>query len=191
MLKAITIGAAVLAVIIAGILAYAATRPDRFAVERSIVIAAPAETIFPFINDLRSFNSWNPFDKKEGIKGDFSGPPAGKGARYSFDSRRAGTGSIEIIDTAPPTRVSMRLLMSKPMAADNRVTFLLEPLGGPAADPVAKQTRVTWRMEGASPFIGKLVQVFLDMDKMVGGEFATGLADLKALAERPAAAATR
>jgi hypothetical protein len=183
MLKAIAIGAAALAVIIAAVLAYAATRPDRFEVQRSISVRAPAETIFPLINDLRAFNSWNPFDKKEGIKASFSGPQAGKGARYAFESRQAGTGSIEIIDNAPPNRVTMRLLMSKPLAADNRVTFLLEPQG----DTAAKETRVTWRMEGDTPFIGKVIQVFLNMDKMVGGEFETGLADLKGLAERPAA----
>lgn len=184
MLKAITIGAAALAVIIAGVLAYAATRPDRFAVQRSITIRAPAEALFPLINDLRAFNSWNPFDKQEGIKASFEGPQAGKGARYAFDSRQAGTGSIEIVDTAPPARVVMRLLMTKPLAADNRVTFLLEQVG----DPASKQTRVTWRMEGDSPFVGKLIQVFLDMDKMVGSQFETGLADLKALAERPTSA---
>jgi hypothetical protein len=74
--------------------------------------------------------------------------------------------------------------MTKPLAADNRVTFLLEQVG----DPASKQTRVTWRMEGDSPFVGKLIQVFLDMDKMVGSQFETGLADLKALAERPTSA---
>jgi hypothetical protein len=45
---------------VAGILAYAATRPDAFQLARSIMIDAPPEKIFALINDLRRFNTWNP-----------------------------------------------------------------------------------------------------------------------------------
>jgi len=177
MLKIIAIGAAVVVGIIAVVLAYAATRPDRFQIQRSTSIRASADRIFPLINDLRAFNSWNPFEKKDpNGKGTYAGPPSGAGAGYAFESTQAGTGRLEIVDIAAPSRVTMRLIMLKPLHADNRVDFTLEPQGD--------ATRVTWAMDGQVPFVGKVIHLFVDMDKMVGWDFEAGLADLKALTEK-------
>ena len=177
MLKTSMTAVAALAVVIAAVLAYAATRPDRFQVARSTSIQASAEKIFPLINDLHSFNSWNPFATMDpDQKGTYSGPPSGKGAGYAFESAKAGSGRIEIADAAPPSRVTMKLIMTRPLQADNRVAFTLEPQG--------EATRVTWAMDGEVPFIGKVIHLFLDMDKMVGQQFAAGLAELKVKAER-------
>jgi len=177
MLRIITIVVSAVAALVAAVLAYAATRPDRFEVQRSTSIQASAEKIFPLIDNLRTFNAWNPFDRKDpNIKGTYSGPDSGKGAAYAFESNQTGTGRIEIADTAPPSRVTMRLTMIKPLAAENRVQFILQPQGN--------ATHVTWAMDGDVPFIGKLIHLFVDMDRMVGQEFAAGLAELKARAER-------
>ena len=178
MLRTLAMGTTAVAAILAAVLAYAATRPDHFQVQRSIVINASAERIFPQINDLHAFNRWNPFDRKGDIKGSYSGPTSGRGAGYDFDGREVGTGRIEIVDVAAPSKVGMRLTMIKPVAADHRVSFLLEPQGD--------GTRVTWAMDGSVPFVGKLIHLVLNMDKMVGREFETGLADLKVLVERQA-----
>ncbi|MFL5043518.1 MAG: SRPBCC family protein [Xanthobacteraceae bacterium] len=176
-MKIFRIAVSVVAAAIAAVLAYAATQPDRFEVQRSTSIRASAERIFPFINDLRTFNTWNPFDKKDpNVKGTYSGPESGKGAAYAFESSQAGTGRIEIADTAAPSRVTMKLSMTKPLAADNRVQFILQPQGD--------TTYVTWAMDGDVPFVGKLIHLFVDMDRMVGQEFANGLAELKVKAER-------
>jgi hypothetical protein len=176
-LKTIVTSLAVIVVLIAVVAAYAATQPDQFKIQRSASIKAPAETIFPLINDLRVMNSWNPFDKQDpDIKGSYSGPAAGKGARYAFESRQAGTGSLEIVDTAVPSRVSMRLVMTRPLAADNRVDFTIEPQGS--------ATLVTWAIRGESPFLAKVLHLVFNMDKMVAGQFEKGLADLKAIAEK-------
>jgi hypothetical protein len=176
-MKIVAIVPSLIAVAVAVVLVFAATRPDRFEVRRSASIRAPADKIFPLINDLRAFNTWNPFDKKDpSVKGNYSGPESGKGAAYAFESSQAGSGRLEIAEAAPPSRVTMRLVMSKPLAADNRVQFTLQPQGD--------ATRVTWAMDGDVPFVGKIIHLFVDMDKMVGQEFAAGLADLKAQAER-------
>jgi hypothetical protein len=176
MFKILTIGAVLVAVMIGGVLAYASTLPDRFQVQRSLSIRASPDKIFPLINDLHAFNTWNPFDKKDpSIKGNYSGPASGTGAIYAFESGIAGTGRVEILGAAAPSKVTMRLLMSKPIAADNRVTFTLEPEGD--------ATQVTWTMDGGLPFVGKLIHLVINMDKMVGNDFDSGLADLKALAE--------
>jgi len=177
MLKTITIAAGVVVAAIVVVLAYAATRPDRFQVQRSTSIKASADKIFPLINDLHSFNAWNPFAKQDpDIQVSYDGPQSGKGAGYDFASAKSGSGRIEIADATPPSRVAMRLTMIRPLKADNRVEFSLEPQGD--------TTRVTWAMDGEVPFVGKVIHLFLDMDTMVGQQFSAGLADLKARAEQ-------
>jgi hypothetical protein len=168
--------AIVLAVGIVAVLAYAATRPDTFRVARSATVQAPPEKLHALINDLRAFNTWNPFEKGDPRnRGEYSGPQAGPGATYAFGGGSAGAGTLRILDSAP-TSVRMELHMVKPMQARNQVQFILQPRG--------TATDVTWQMDGESPFLGKLIGVFMDMDRMVGGQFEAGLADLKQRAER-------
>lgn len=170
-------GAVVLAVAIAALLAYAATRPDTFSVTRTLSIKAPPAIIFPLIDDLSAFNTWNPFAKQDPAgKVIYRGPARGKGAAHDWDgNRHAGKGSIEITDSLPPSKIVMRLDMIKPMQAHNRVEFTLEPKGD--------ATSVTWAMSGGQPLLAKVMTVFIDCDRMVGSQFEKGLADLKALAE--------
>jgi len=170
--------AVALAVVAAALLAYAATRPNTFRVQRSTGIDAPAERIFPLIANLKSMNMWNPFVEPDpAIKIAYSGPQAGKGAAHSWSGNgKVGEGRIEVTDAAPCSRVAMRLEMLKPMKARNAVEFTLAPNG--------KMTTVTWAMTGEQPFMVKLMTIFIDCDKMVGSQFEKGLGKLKALAER-------
>jgi len=173
MLKTI---AMVAAAAVGGVLAYAATRPDNFHVARSTTVQAPAAKLHGLINDLHQFNTWNPFEKGDPqARGQYAGPAAGPGATYEFGGGKSGSGSLRILDSAP-TRVSMELHMREPLEARNHVQFTLQPRGD--------ATEVTWSMDGATPFIGKVIHVFIDMDKMVGSQFESGLADLKQRAER-------
>jgi hypothetical protein len=160
------------------LLALAATRPDSFSVQRSVRIQAPAEQVHALINDLHRFNRWNPYEKKDPqLKGRYSGPAAGPGATYEFEgNRNVGKGSLRVLDSHAPDQVTMELVMLEPMAARNTVRFTLVPQGD--------ATEVTWAMHGASPFLGKLMGLFFDMDKMVGTDFEAGLAALKSLAEQ-------
>ncbi|MDX2155173.1 MAG: SRPBCC family protein [Hyphomicrobiaceae bacterium] len=176
MTEALLAATAFLAVALVALLVYAATRPDTFSIERSIVIGAPAARVFPLINDLRALNTWNPFNADPSIKGAYDGPASGVGAAYTFASPRAGTGRIEVIDAAQPTRVDLRLVMTKPFACDNRIEYRLVPNGA--------TTIVTWAMSGRSSLASKLMCAFMNPDRMVGGMFEKGLADLKRLAER-------
>ncbi|MBO0758694.1 MAG: SRPBCC family protein [Bradyrhizobiaceae bacterium] len=177
MLKLLIAGVAVVVVLAVITFVFALAQPDRFEVRRSTDIKAPAEAIFPLINNLHAFNTWNPFDKRDpNIKGTYAGPDSGNGASYSFESSKSGTGSVEIVEAMPSSKVIMRLTMIKPIAADNRVAFTLEPEGD--------TTRVTWAMDGGVPFAGKIIHLVFNMDKMVGRDFEAGLADLKALAEK-------
>jgi hypothetical protein len=174
MIKTIAlIGAAALG----ALLIFAATRPDTFRVQRSASIKAPADKLYPLINDLRQFNTWNPFEKNDpGIQGRYRGPAAGPGAAYDFQGGKSGKGSISIVESSAPARVTMKLDMLEPLEGHNIVEFTMAPRGD--------ATEVTWAMHGPSPFISKLMGVFVNMDRMIGGQFEAGLANLKARAEK-------
>jgi len=174
MLKLILFG---IALVIAAILLYATTRPDTFRVQRTASIEAPPEKIFPLIDSLRSGEQWSPYYRKDpAMKGTYSGPESGVGATFEFAGNKdVGSGRVTITDSTPNGKVTMRLQMFKPFAADNVVEFTLEPKG--------QATDVTWAMQGKQPYLAKVMCLFFDMDKMVGTDFAAGLASLKAIAE--------
>ena len=169
----------VVAAAIAGLLLFAASRPDEFTVTRSLRMAAPPEKLFPLVNDFHGFNQWNPYLAKDpALKGSYSGPAAGPGAVYAWSGNKdVGQGSMEVTGQTPPTQVLMRLVFVEPFATTSTAEFNLQPQAG--------GTEVTWSMRGKHIFIGKLMSVFVDMDKMIGRDFETGLANLRALAEKP------
>src|SRR5437667_2229277 len=131
MVKIIGTIVVVVVVGIAGVLAFAATKPDMFRVQRAASIKAPPEKIFPLLNDLRSFAAWSPYEKKDpAMQRTYSGAPSGRGAVYEWDGdRNVGKGRIAIADSSPPSKVTLRLDMMKPLEAHNLVEFTLEPKG--------------------------------------------------------------
>jgi uncharacterized protein YndB with AHSA1/START domain len=155
--------------------ALALRQPGTFEYKRSISITAPPGQVFDLIADPVVFNTWNPFNDDPSINGTYSGPSRGAGARYTFESKRAGSGYTEIVEESAPSRLGVRLVMRKPIAADNRVEFRLEP--------DAKGTTVTWAMSGENGFAGRLMNTFINCDRMIGRQFETGLERLKARAE--------
>ncbi len=172
------IGLAIVVIVIAGLLVAAAARPDSFRVVRSTTIKAPPERIFPLISDFQRWSAWSPYEKKDpAMKRSFDGPAAGKGAIYAWEGNKdVGKGRMQIADASAPSRVVLNLDFSEPFEAHNMVDFTLEPKGD--------ATEVTWSMRGPMPFASKLITLFIDMDRMVGGDFEAGLANLKALAEK-------
>ena len=162
---------------VAVLLGYAATRPSNFEVRRGTTIQAPPETIFPLLEDFHQWDAWSPWEKLDpALQRDFSGAPSGPGAVYGWQGNsKVGQGRMEVLGTAPPSRVTIRLDFIKPFEAHNITDFVLEPNGD--------ATRLTWTMRGVSPFITKLMGIFVSMDRMIGKDFEAGLANLKALAE--------
>jgi uncharacterized protein YndB with AHSA1/START domain len=165
-------------VVIGALLAFAATKPDTFRVERSTTIKAPPEKIFPLIDDFHRWTTWSPWEKMDpAMTRTHSGAPSGKGAVYEWEGNsKVGRGRMEIVDSVPSSRVAIKLDFLKPMEAHNIAEFTLTPSGD--------STRVTWVMHGPAPFVSKLMQVFMSMDRMVGKDFEAGLANMKAAAER-------
>ena len=176
MRKIIAPVAAAVAVAVVAVLAYAATRPDSFRVERSLRMQAAPERVFALVSNLEQFNRWNPWLKKDpATQGQYSAAVSGPGASYAWQSREVGSGSMTIVESAAPGRMTMRLDFVKPFEAHNMAEFSITPDGD--------GSRVTWAMYGPANFVTKLMQVAFSMDKMIGPDFEQGLAGLKALAE--------
>lgn len=175
MIKTIAIA---IVVALAALLIFAATRPDTFRVQRAASIKAPPDKIFSHINDLRNWSSWSPWEKKDpAMKRMLSGAPSGKGAVYAWEgNKEVGVGRMEITESTPASRLTIRLDFLKPFEAHNIVEFTLAPEG--------ESTKVTWTIHGPMPYISKLMSLFFSMDGMIGKDFESGLASLKAVAER-------
>jgi carbon monoxide dehydrogenase subunit G len=168
----------VIAVVIVGLLAYAATRPDSMRVERHTTIQAPPDRIFTLINDFHNWTAWSPWEKMDpDMKRTYPGMQSGKGAAYEWAGNSdVGSGRMEITDVAPPSRITIDVEFNEPFDAHNVAEFRLVPHGN--------TTEVTWAMSGQSAYMAKLMGIFVDMDSMIGRDFETGLANLKAVAEK-------
>ena len=163
----------VLVLVIAVILAIAATKPNSFKVERSARIEAPPEKIFPLINDFRRWGAWSPWEHVDpDMKRTFSGPDSGVGSIYEWEgNNKAGKGRMEITQSRPSSHVSLNLDFIKPFKASNVTEFDFVPNGN--------ATDFRWVMHGPSPFVTKIMMVFTTMDKMIGKDFDQGIVNLK------------
>ena len=170
--------AIVIVLAIAALLIYAATRPDTFSVQRSASIKAAPEKVYALINDFPSWATWSPWEKLDPeMKRTHSGAATGKGSIYEWSgSGKVGAGRMEITDTQAPNKVVIKLDFIKPFEGHNITEFTLAPQGD--------TTQVNWVMSGPAPFISKLMGVFMNMDTMIGKDFETGLANMKAAAEK-------
>lgn len=178
MLEIIAIIAVVLAVAIAVILILAAAKPDRFSVRRAAMVKAPPDKIFSLINDFHRWGSWSPWETRDpAMKRIYSGAESGKGAVYAWDgNKNVGSGRMEILDASSPSKIVIKLDFFKPFEAHNTAEFTMQPQGG--------ATEVIWVMHGPAPFMSKVMQVFMNMDNMIGKDFEIGLANLRTLAEK-------
>jgi len=164
--------------IIGAIMLYATTRPDTFRIERSATIQASPDKVFAILNDFQNWGSWSPWEKKDpAMKRTMSTSTSGKGAHYAWEGNKdVGQGSMTITESTPPSKLAIDLDFKIPFEAHNKVQFNLIKEG--------EGTRVVWSMNGPVPYISKVIHLFLNIDKMVGGDFEAGLANLKALAEK-------
>ena len=176
MLKKIALG---LGVVLAVLIIVIALQPSAFVIERSANINAPADILYAQIADLRAWEAWSPWAKMDPqMKSTFEGPASGVGAITSWEGPEAGKGRMEITAVKPNREIDIKLDFLAPMQATNRTVFSLTENNA--------STTVHWRMEGNNSFAGKGFALFMNMDKMVGGDFDKGLASMKTLAEAAA-----
>lgn len=172
------IAGGVLAACIVLLLGYAATQPDNFRVERSIVINAGPEVIVSNLQDFRRWQAWSPWEKVDpAMKRTYGGADSGPTANYTWEGNsQVGRGRMEILSVTLE-KVTIMLDFYTPWEAHNIAEFTLVP-------QVDRTTKVTWAMFGPNPFISKLMTVFVSMDSMVAKDFESGLKSLKTISEK-------
>jgi uncharacterized protein YndB with AHSA1/START domain len=165
-------------IVVVALLAFVATRPDSFRIERGATINAPPDKIFGLLSDFHRWEVWSPWEKLDpDLKRSHSGTAAGRGAVYAWEgNKKVGSGRMEITDATPPSRLVIKLDFLKPFEAHNITEFTLEPAGA--------GTRLNWAMTGSNNFMGKVMGLMMNMDKVIGKDFETGLANLKAAVEK-------
>jgi uncharacterized protein YndB with AHSA1/START domain len=178
MSEALVIIAVILAIAIAAILVLATTKPGTLRVQRSVSIKAPPEDIFPLISDFRQWRNWSPYEHKDpAMKRTYGGAERGKGAVYAWEGdKNVGSGRMEILEASAPQKIAIKLDFFKPFEGHNTAEFTMLPQGD--------VTNLTWTMTGPAVFMSKLIQVFMNLDRMIGRDFETGLANLKKLTEK-------
>ena len=166
-----------LAAIVVILVAVIAMQPSRFHIARTTTIAAPAPVVFAQVNDFHKWEAWNPWAKLDpAMKQAYEGAPAGAGAVYTWaGNSEVGEGRMTIVDSRPSDLIRVKLEFFKPMAGTSTAEFTFKPEGD--------RTAVTWSMVGQNNFIGKAMCLVVNMDRMIGGQFEKGLAQMKVAAE--------
>lgn len=164
-------------IVVAGLALVIARQPDSFRIERSLRVTAPADEVFAQVNDLHNWEQWSPWTKRDpDMSKTYEGSAAGVGAVYRWSgNKEVGKGSNTIVESRPGELIRMQLEFLQPFQASNEVLFRFVPEG--------QSTRVSWSMSGRNNFISKAVHLVMNMDKMCGGDFELGLAQLKAISE--------
>src|SRR5881409_2320339 len=166
-----------LAVIVLGFVGVVAVRPSEYRVARTATIAAPAPAVFAQVNDFHKWEAWNPWAKLDpAMKQAYEGAPAGTGAIYTWaGNNEVGEGRMTLTESRPSDLIRIKLEFLKPFRGTSLAEFTFKPEGG--------QTVVTWSMTGQNNFIAKAVHLFMDIDKMIDGNFEKGLARMKSVVE--------
>lgn len=170
--------AIVLVVILVGFVIYVQTRSNTFTYQVSGVIKAPPEKIFPYLSDMRLGSQWSPYEQDTSMKKEYVGEPNQIGGKMIFESKDSGSGSLEIMQIVQNDKVDYKLIMTSPFYAENIVTYRLVP--------EEAGTRFVWNMSGENNFIGKLIGVFIDCEKMLNETHSKGIENLKNLVESQA-----
>ena len=163
--------------VVAAFAAFVALQPSEYRIARSATIAADAPDVFAQVNDFHNWEAWSPWAKLDpNAKATFEGPSAGEGAVFAWaGNNEIGEGRMTLTESRPAEIIRIRLDFVKPMAGTSTAEFTFKPEGD--------RTAVTWAMFGQNNFLTRAICFFMNQDKMVGGYFEKGLANLKAVAE--------
>ncbi len=164
-----------LSVIVALLVVVINSQPTDFRITRSATLSAPAPAVFAQVNDLHKWKAWSPWAKMDpNATETHEGPAAGTGAAMRWSgNRKIGEGSMTITNSHPNELIGMRLEFLKPFAVTNTAEFTFKPQGN--------QTVMTWSMSGHNTFMGKAMGLVINCDKMVGGMFEQGMANLQSI----------
>jgi len=167
----------VFAVVVIVFVVVVAMQPSEFRVARSANISGSAPAVFAQVNDFHKWEAWNPWGKIDpAMKQIYEGAAAGIGAIYTWvGNNEVGEGRMTLTESRPSDLIRIKMEFYKPFAATNTAEFTFKPAGN--------QTAVTWSMTGNKNFMAKAIHLFMNMDKMIGGQFEKGLAEMKSIVE--------
>lgn len=173
-IKKVLIG--VLAVILIFVVVVA-LQPADYTIVRTATIKAPPATVFDQVDDFHKWEAWSPWAKLDpNVKNTFEGAASGSGAVFKWAGNdKVGEGQMTILESKPAELIRIKLEFIKPFPDSCATEFTFKPENN--------QTHVSWTMTGHKNFVAKAVCMFMDMDKMVGGDFEKGLAQMKTVAE--------
>lgn len=175
MFKKVAIAVVAMLIVFVG---YVLTRPSHFRYSRSGTYKAKADMVFPYLVSFKKGNEWSPYMKVDpNMKLTYAGEDGQVGSRMEFEGNSdVGAGHLEVLKVVPNELVEIKLTMTKPIYGENIIRYALNEQDG--------ITQFTWSMEGDSGFMGQLISVFIDCEKMVAGDFEKGIANLRPIVEK-------
>lgn len=113
--------------------------PGAWQVERSVVIRAPATSIFPHLNSLKQWREWTVwYEQYPAMQIEFSGPDSGVGATSRWRARE-GRAVMKIMQSERNKLVAYAVLFNAGEFRSDGTLTLVSESGG---------TRVVWRATG-------------------------------------------
>jgi hypothetical protein len=168
----------VIAVIIAIILAIALFVKKDYSVERDIIINRNKNDVFNYIRLLKNqdnFSKWASLDP--GMKKEYRGMDGTVGFVSSWEgNKKVGKGEQEIVKITDGDRVDYKLHFIKPFEglAESHMT---------TSTVSENQTKVGWGMSSSMKYPMNIMMLFMNMEKLIGDDFSTGLTNLKTVLE--------
>jgi hypothetical protein len=173
MLTYIVLGIAALIVLL---LIVIALQPNSFRIERRAIFPGRPADVYAQVQDLHKWQAWSPWESIDPkLQRTYSGSPAGAGAIYDWSgNNEVGQGRMTILDCRPSEFVRIKLEFFKPFKGLSTAEFNFVPQGD-------RETQVTWSMYGPKNYLAKAMHMICSMEKMIGGQFEKGLANLKSV----------
>ncbi len=170
----------VIVALVALVLVAALFVKSEFNVSRSVVINKANSEVFGYVKYLKNqneFSKWAGMDPA--MKKTFVGVDGTVGFVSAWESENpdVGKGEQTISGIVEGKRIDYALHFIEPFESNDKAYMTFDSIA-PA------QTEVTWGIDGKMNYPMNLMGLFMDMDKMLGDDLDTGLANLKVLLEK-------
>lgn len=177
MKKALKIIGIIILLAIAFVLIAGLFVPKEYHLEKDITINASRDKVWSHINSLQQLEKWSPWAAKDpAMKVKHEGLEGAIGSVYKWDgNKEVGEGSQTLTKVQPPDKVESHLHFIKPFEGEADAFINLSESGN--------VTKVTWGFDTKYAYPMNVMQLFVDMDEMMGKEYNAGLAKLKQICE--------
>lgn len=170
-MKAMKAFISVLALILVGFVVIGFALPGSWSAERTRLVRAPVEDVFPYLEDLTRWQAWSSMAQVEGTLSD---PPRGAGATLTWDDPQWGDGEFRITEVSPLREVRYRVAVEDGSIRTEGWLRVSAWDGG---------TEIAWREEGDVGWNPLMAWFALGMERMQGAELEKALDRLQALLE--------